>query len=153
MTEFSSNIFITTLKTLCPVMFSFPPFQYISWQLKLAYHPLSFDSSLTQFRLPSGENTKAKPALGICLLLCVSAQMMIPLERVWGIMFLCYGVACTPAGSVHALFCGFLVCQTRWESNSCYCFVIQYTNLFLFPQNVGRNVCATKCILQKLGSY
>ena len=74
--------------------------------------------------------------------------MMRALERVQGIMFLCFDVACTPAGSVQALFCGFLICQTRWESNSCYCFVIQSTKLFLFPQNVGRNEYATKCVLQ-----
>lgn len=40
----------------------------------------------------------------MCLLLCVSAQMMIPLERVPGIMFLCFAVACTPAGQcMHCL--------------------------------------------------
>lgn len=74
--------------------------------------------------------------------------MMIALERVWGIMFLCYGRACTPAGSEHALFCGFLICHTRWESDSCYCCVIQYANPFLAAQNASWNLCATQCFLQ-----
>lgn len=84
--------------------------------------PSSVASSQPQFKiLRRGlEKHRAKAEFGLCLLLCATVQIMIPLGRVWGIMSLCFGAACTPAGSVLALFCGFLGCQTRAESNSCY---------------------------------
>lgn len=128
-TESFSKIFIIALKHCLQLFSLFLLFNISADSNNWPTAPLSFDCSLTQFKLPSG-GSRAKPALGICLHLCVSAQMMIPLARVRGIMCLCSGAGCTPAGSVHALFCGFLVCQTRGESNCCYFFVIQYTNLF-----------------------
>lgn len=66
---------------------------------------------------------------------------------------------CTPAGSVHALswFCCYCCsththpCQARWESNSCYCFVIQFAIPSLPTQNARRIIHATQCMRQNSG--
>lgn len=80
-------------------------------------------------------------------------QMMVPLERVRGIIFLCFDVACAPAGSVQALFCGFLICRTRWESNFVIALWFNLPSYSYSHKTWGEMCMGLSADFRTLGSY